>query len=295
MNVSKIREQKTVRIDSMLFHILHERGGYNLVAVYCELKAFRNRPEKYVPITHSNNKKSSGYRLLQKCTSISIPTLKKNVPLIIEMGLGEFDFSGGFLMKGNRKTRLSTSGKLVPIKIGKSYTDTRLSAKFVVLSSNLRRQKILWKRKETLSELFKVKKSNNGFLSKRDMTLLDQACSRGESLGNMQMVKNSILSNKRIHELVSNRVSTNDLSSKSCGKYIKKKFREKGWIETRRRFRDILNRYVPIDEYLRMKLSIRRAGEIVTWRKGRVVKEICNEINDISEKINLSVCSQTLR
>lgn len=277
-----IRGKKTIRLDSVLFSKLHEKGGYSLIAIYCELKAFRNKPERYIPIKHTTNRKiSTGYSLLKICTGISINTLKKNVPLLIEMNLGHFDTKGGFFLHGNNKTRLSIKKKMVPIQIGKSFTDTRLSAKFVIISSNLRRQSVVWKKKETLRELFKVACSNDGFISKKELTILNQAHQDGIDLRGLKPVKNSILSNKRIYELISGRI-VDSVSGKSSGKYIKNRFKKMGWIHTRRRFKDFFGRYVAFKEYAIWKAAGGKARERISWRKGRIVQELCSEVIDLS-------------
>lgn len=287
MEVTQIREHKIVRLDSVLFNKLWKKGGYSLIAVYSELKAFRNRPERYIPIFHpSNNKTSSGYSLLKMCTGISMNTLKKTVPQLIELNLGYFDVTGGFFLHGNNKTRLSARKKMVPIKIGKNFTNTRLSAKFVIVSSNLRRQEILWKRKETLRELFKVEAFQQRTLNKKEREIVKRAHLDGITLSNMNMVKKSILSNRKLYELVNGYQNKNEDSWKGSGNYLKKRFRSVGWISTRRRFKDLFGRYVPFQEYLTWKAAAGKAGERISWRKGRVVLELCNEITDLLQRIS---------
>ena len=88
------------RIDSKLYHDLLVTGGDTLIAVYITLKKNRNSVHSYQP--HDGLK---GYRMLKEYTNISQSVLRKNIPLLMELGLCRFLRNGGFFMLGNEKTK----------------------------------------------------------------------------------------------------------------------------------------------------------------------------------------------
>jgi hypothetical protein len=284
MSNSLVRNSKVVRIDSKQFHRMHELGGDTLIAIYAELKAFRNSEERYKPIKHkSNNKVSTGYSLLTKCTGISKTTLKKYVPMLVDLGLVYFDSSNGALhLNGYKKVVISKSKKLVPILVRSSLTETRASVQFVLLNSNRESQIKAAIKKQTLKDQFKRSLTPNGIISKKAWEKICNLRKDGITKpSQLKVVKDVILSNQGFASIL-----TQGSTSKSNGHYYKKKFTKLGLIETRRRFKDILGRQISFEEYLGWRYAAKQGGvnvDRVTWRKGRAVEELISSLTIIGK------------
>jgi ssDNA-specific exonuclease RecJ len=284
MSNSLVRNSKVVRIDSKQLNRMLELGGESLVAIYAELKAFRNSEERYKPIKHnSNNKVSTGYSLLTKCTGISKTTLKKYVPMLIELGLVYFDSSNGALhINGYKKIVLSKSKKLVPILIRSSFSETRASVQFILLNSNRDAQIKAAVKKQTLKDKFKLSLSPKGILTKKDYEKICNLRKKGITKpSQLKVVKDVILSNQGFASIL-----TQGSTSKSNGHYYKKKFTKLGLIETRRRFKDVLGRQISFEEYLGWRYSAKQGGinvDRITWRKGRAVEELVSSISIVGK------------
>lgn len=281
-----VRNNKVVRIDSKQCNKMLEVGGTTLVAIYAELKAFRNSEERYKPIKHkSNNKVSTGYTLLSKCTGISKVTLKKYVPMLIELGLAYFDQNNGALhLNGYKKIAISKTKKLLPVAIRSSLTETKASVQFILLNSNREAQIKSAIKKQTLKDQLKRSLSPSGIISKRVYRKLCNLREKGITKpSQIKVVKDVILSNQGFASIL-----TQNSTSKSNGHYLKKKFSSLGLIETRRRFKDILGRQISFDEYLNWRYIAKQGGvdvSRITWRKGRVVEELVSSLKIVG-KIN---------
>ena len=294
MSESVIRNKKVVRIDGKHFNRMLEVGDVSLVAVYAELKAFRNSEERYVPYKNkSNNKITTGYSLLNKCSGISIPTLKKYVPMLIDLGLCYFDPNNGALhINGYKKIKISKSGKLVPVKILSSFAETRASVQYVLLNSNRDAQIKAVVKKQTLKDKLKLSQNKSGIITKSDYRKIENLRKEGIfKPSDIKVVKDVILSNQGFAILLSK-----GSNNKSTGYYIKKKLVNLGYIKTRRRFKDILGKQTSFEDYLNWKYMARKAGEDVdhiTWRKGRVVLELVSSINFEGKTNDFSYTSNT--
>jgi hypothetical protein len=278
---NSIRENKVLRIDSKMYYEMYKLGGSILVATYAELKAFRNLEERYVPIKHkSNNKVSTGYSLLVKCTGISRQTLEKYVPMLESLQFCHFDASNGALhLDGYNKTKLSNNNKLVPIKIGRNLKETELFVDSVILKANLDAQGKEIEKKVTLTEKIRLYNSKDGFLTTKDCKKIQKLKlprKKGKiDASGLNMVKTLILSNNRIATLL------NKGDSKASGQYLKTKFKSAGIITTKRRFKDVLGRMITFEEYKVQKLVMLRAGidsSRFTFRNRRMVEELASEI-----------------
>jgi len=228
----------TARINSKLYYDLFQKGGCNLVAVYCILKQSR-QGIKYYAYKSSNNKTVSGYGLLKAKTNLSLNTIKKYVPILIDMGLCSIDKNGDFNVLGGEKTKiLYNCEKIVPIKIGKNLTETKHNAYMVILNSNLRSQEIQISRKKHLSEL----KGKAKYSSKAYRELQRRLKASGEQ---SPLTDNVILSNKGFSNLKSGQ------ENKAEGFYQKKVLISMGLISSERRFKRI--KKVSYEEYILLR------------------------------------------
>jgi hypothetical protein len=119
--------KKVARISSKLYFDLYQKGGDKLIAVYVILKTSRNGEIKYYSHKSKNNKFVGGFSLLRSKTNLTLHSIKKYVPILIDMGLCFIDKNGDFVMIGNEKIKdLYNSRKLVPINIGVNLSETSL-------------------------------------------------------------------------------------------------------------------------------------------------------------------------
>ncbi len=229
----------TARINSKLYFDLFKKGGDKLLAVYCILKQSRQGEIKYYAYKSSNNKTVSGYGLLKAKTNLSLNTIKKYVPVLIDMGLCFIDKNGDFVLIGSEKLKIRYScSKLVPIKIGKNLTETSHNAFIVRLHSNLRSQEIQISKKKYLRELKGKAKHSN----KANTELQGRLNYLGEQ---SPLTDNILLSNKGFSNLKSGQ------ENKSGGFYQKKVLISMGLISSERRFKRI--KKISYVEYLSLR------------------------------------------
>jgi hypothetical protein len=212
-------------VDSIILHDLIQApaiDGHGLAAVYATLLATRNRGHCFAyEKNESNNKYTQGYRLLVKYSGLSLTALKKYVPRLMEMGLCRFTHNGSLLMRGRKS--LGTK-KAIKIKIGNNLSETKTWVKGIPVLANIRSQRSMKDKKVTLNIIIcKVRK--NIPLTKRELKIYKAAQKNPRiDLENLNKVENTVLSNKRISELV----SYNESQSPSLGTYYRKKFHQSG-------------------------------------------------------------------
>lgn len=226
---------KKIRINSKLYYELFKTGtelrslsGDKLIAVYALLKSNSDQFSCYKPYITSNNKKVSGYALLRAKTQLSLNTIMKYTPVLINMGLCRFDGNGGFVMLGNQKTKqLFNSFKLVPIIIGKNLTETALHSLSVRIDSSEKNQERQIRKKRDLSvQLFKGKDPKNLVAYKKAMKIKKFYGSE------INITDKPVLSNKGFALIKDN---TKDNLSK--GSYWKRRLLSVGLISTHNRFK----------------------------------------------------------
>lgn len=218
---------KTVRIPSKLYHDLYTRGGDKLVAIYCIIKSSRNGEDKYAIYKSKNNKVVAGYNLIKAKTVLSLSSIQKFVPILIEMGVCSIDFNGNFIVLGGEKLKQKYNcKKLVPISIGKNLKETMENSFIVRLHSNFTQQEKKINKKKYLSELkCKAKYSHKAYTELKR---------RLKNMGELSpLTDNIILSNKGF-----SRVQSGE-EKKSNGAYLKSKLVKRGLISTERRFKRI--------------------------------------------------------
>lgn len=229
------------RIPSQLYFDLWTKGneipsltGDKLIAVYSILKFYRDNGIKYYAYKSKNNKNISGYALLRAKTNISLHTIEKYVPVLIEMGLCFIDNNGDFVLLGNQKTKdLYSSYKLVPIVIGKNVIETALNVMSVILFSAQKEQKNQYKKKLTRSEQLKQGADpKNSKQYKKYKAILKQF---GEVTN---LNEKTVLSNEGF-SVIKHGKENNIKNLKSNGCYWKRRFKSVGLVKTKRVFEKI--------------------------------------------------------
>lgn len=233
-------KKSVVRISSLLYKDLFDLGGDKLIAVFSILKSSRNGKIKYYSYTARNNKKVSGYSLLRKETCLSLHTLKKYVPMLMDLGLCEFHTNGDFSVLGNRILKKIYNTKLVPITIGKNFTDTQYNSFSVRLHSSEKSQRIMISKKQHRRELiFKLENPRTMKEYKASKNVLKRY---GRDIS---VTDNVVLSNQGYSKLKGKD------GSKSSGSYYKSKLVEKGIVHSSRKYK--LVEKMSYAEYLQFK------------------------------------------
>lgn len=260
--------QSTYRIPSKLYFDLYQKGGDKLIAVYSVLKQSRNEEKQYFSFTSKNNKKVSGYSLLRNKTNLSLHTLKKYVPILIDARLCSFNDNGDFLLLGNRKAKkLYNSYKLVPINIGKNLIHTSYNSFLVRLHSNEKKQCKKIQKNNFQSELL-IKQNNPSTLKE------------------LKEIKKLLREDKKGFETdvtvlsIKSYANLKDLSSdKSKGYYWKKKLIDKNVIKSKRRFLKI--KKMTFDEFSFLKNNCKINKE-ATYHDGCLSIELVSEFKTMS-------------
>lgn len=219
-------KKTVVRIPSLLYKQLFDIGGDKLIAVFSILKGSREGKIKYYSYKANNNKTVSGYALLRKETCLSLHTLKKYIPSLVELGLCSFHDNGDFTVMGNRLLKDKYNYKLVPITLGINFTDTQYNSFSVRLHSSSKSQKIAISKKRYRSE--QILQFDNPKTLKQYKTVKRLLKQYG---GDIQILDNIVLSNESYSEIKGKE------RSKSSGSYYKSKLIEKGIISSKRRFK----------------------------------------------------------
>jgi hypothetical protein len=262
-----------VRIPSLCYFSLSERGGDKLAAVYATLRHFKNGGIKYYAYTAKNNKFVGGYSLLRSKTNLSLSTLHKHVPVLIDMGLCSFHGNGDFVMLGGNKLKeLYSSYKLVPILIGENLSKTQsYCIKIKLMSKERQQQKQIEKKKyqsELLKQLtnptnYKLYKSAKRFVKKNGMEKITYT-------------DKTILSNQGFAVIIDG-----TLDNKSKGQYWKSKLIKHGIISSSRRY--VLGAKMTHTQYLQLKKF--NSKNNLVYVKGRVATELVAEFSVIKETV----------
>lgn len=262
---------KTYRIPSNLYFQLYKKGGDKLISVYSILKTSRNGEIKYYSFQSRNNKIVSGYSLLRNKTNLTLHSLKKYVPLLIELNLCWFDNNGDFILLGNEKTKSlfrKNDKKLVPIKIGKNLTHTAYNVLSVRFHSSESKQLKQIEKKHIQREL----------LSRKDDP---------RSLKELKQIRkilkydkpDSYFIDKCVLSTTSYAYIKDCSDSKSKGAYWKNVLKQKNIITTSRRFEEI--KKMSLKEFLKLKSSY-KMPKILVYRNGHLVKELVSSFKTIN-------------
>jgi hypothetical protein len=269
-------------IDSKLLDIFLQKYGedaYGLLATYSILLKNRNNGHCYVPIIHSNNKKSVKYRLLSNETGVSYNVLKRNVDTLISEGLCYFTKSGGFFMLGKDSVNTLTKNKnkkRIGIKIGKTLCETKLSVRAVMVLSNIKTQQRKIDSKVALRKL-KMALDNNRPLSRKQLQKRKYLEKNGISLEVKNLVQITTLSNNGFAKVLYSKGKEHK-NNISKGNYWKEKLIEGNFIRCRRRYKTLWDKSISYQEYLKHKPYFEKTYGYVTYKNGRVVQHIISEI-----------------
>lgn len=253
--------------------------SFELATCYTMLLKGRDGNHRYEPYKNSNNKLTSGYRLLQKQSKVSYTALKKYVPRLIELNLCSFDQDGGFSMMGLLKVQQKMNnkkGKVIPVLINKNLRATVSSVKAVVILANLWRQQNKIVKNKTLFKAIKASETRK--LSKAEYSVLKNAVKKGTCIENFKMVEKTVLSNMRIALLLRGELNN---SSVATGSYWRKKLANAGYIQSTRRFESVYDGYVTYKQYRAYKLQLEEIYGFVTYFRGRIMRPLSSytEIN----------------
>ena len=248
---------KIVRIPSKLYAELFFLGGDKLISVYSILKSSRDGEIKYYAYTSKNNKFISGYSLLRNKTILSLHSIKKYVPLLINLGLCFIDKNGDFVLLGNDKLKQKYNGKLVPITLGKNIADTADNVYLVRAFSTEKNQKTQIEKKQTRSEIIAC---GSHRLSKFYES----------KYGNNLEVNEKIVLSLQGFGVLKHGEANSIKDIKSSGSYYKRKLSEKGLITTNREFKKIQK--VTYSEYLNIKKYYNISNKM-KFNRGWLVEE----------------------
>lgn len=223
--------QKTVILNSRLYSSLFTEGGDELIAVYSCLRFYKGGAIKYY-----NEGKLSGYKLLHEKTKLSLTTLKRYIPQLIELGLCRFDKHNQLVLLGTNKiNKLYKKGrtKFVPLEIG-SYKETKLcSFRVRVFKAEQQQKKRTDRRYEQINII--ERRKNNRFLSKSQMAMFKAMTDLDWKYYNSDDLNaNTVLSNQGFSKL-----KAGNTKSKGSGQYWKKMLVSAGIIKTQRNIKVI--------------------------------------------------------
>lgn len=249
--------QNAVVLNSKLYSDLFDQGGDELIAVYSLLRFHKRGKTKY-----QNEGKLTGYKLLHNKTKLSLTTLKRYVPQLIELNLCRFDKHNQLFITGTNKINKlykTKRPKLVPIEIG-TYKQTKLFSFRVRILRMEQNQKNRIDRRDALNNII-GKRENNRFLSKSEFAMFKAMKDTDwdyYNSGNFEA--NTVLSNQGYSKL----------KGRSSGAYWKKELVSAGIIKTKRNIKFI--RKCTKAEYNKIKLSDRSFSHY----KGKLYKEFAS-------------------
>lgn len=260
--------QSIVRIPSKLIFHLSEKKADKLVAVYSTLKHFKNSDYKYYAYTAKNNKFVSCYSLLRAKTNLSLSTLKKYVPILIDMELCSFHANGDFVMLGGEKVKeLYDSYKMIPVEIGKNIIETTL---------NCYKIKVHSAEKQQLNQI-RIKQNRSVLLSNKSNPKNNKeykAICKLEKKYGLEITVNdkTVLSNEGFGKL-----RNGEMNKKSVGNYWKRKLVKNNFIKTTRQYE--LGEKMSYEAYLQFKNNYYFRG--LTYVKGRIAIEKVSQFSVI--------------
>jgi hypothetical protein len=227
--------QKIYRIPSTLYYYIFQNGidkgidADKLISVYATLKVNADKHSKYYAFTSKNNKTVTNYSLLRNKTNISLITLKKYIPILIELELCFFEENGDFVMLGkNNIDNIKKTKKLVPIQIGKNIINTAYNVYFVRLHSTELKQNKAIEKKHNQRELLKRKDNPRSLKELKLIKKLERKTS-----------SDSFDIDKSVLSILSYSFLKCNEEKKHKGCYWKNKMIKKNLIVTKRRFKII--------------------------------------------------------
>lgn len=203
------------------YDYLLKLGGDDLISVFSTLRCHSR-------IFYKKKGRKGTTRTLKDATGISVNTLKKHLPKLIESRLVEVHHNGNIAIRSRKWSDQNLpfirKRKLIPIEVNESYVETKRSCFFVRVHSNIKRQERQSEKKQRRIEL----------LYAEPRTLKEhKAKERLSKKASIDELKNSYredatLSNAKFDEIKKGGVSP------WRGNYQKRKLIEKGFIGQKR-------------------------------------------------------------
>lgn len=232
--------EKITRINSRLYYDLFssDESGDRVISLFLHLKQIRGNNRCIESYKARNNKFVSGYSLLRAKSNISISTLKKYVPILINKGLVRFDEMGNvFVLGGDKINILYSTEKVVPVQLGKNLVETAHNSFYVRIHALYGAQKKQIAKKKSQKELLlQVASPKSATEYKKALRLKKQLEEKGKVI---EIVDTPILSREGFSKLRFKK-DTTKMVSKSSGFYYKKILKDRGSISTRRRFEKVM-------------------------------------------------------
>ena len=239
----------------------------------------RDGYHRYSPIKNSNNKVTKGKRLLKLQSNISLTSLEKHLPTLLDLDLCHFDKDGGFFMVGSKKINQQfKSYKKIPITVGKNLRETKGNVNAVLIIANLYRQTSQIDKKITLNKAYKQEKKGLPLNSRQAYLLKKARQNKNINLDSLNKVENLVLSNKGISNLITGLLRDSNKNSVSHGGYWRKVLEKRGFILSRRRYKTIWSEKISYQRFLEMRSYFKSIHGFVTYKNGRVVKPIVSEV-----------------
>jgi len=271
--------------NSKLFGLLFEKGGAGLVAAFSMLQNGRNGDHCYMPIVNTNNKKTSGKRLISRNTGMSLSALNTYLPILEELGICYPVGNGSYHVVGaNKIDRLFNNKKKVPVVIGKNLRATKSNVFKVLMTANLYRQANAIDKNITLHKA--KRRVDRGLpVSIKECQLLKNFYKKDSERDLPKKVENIVLSNMGISNLITGAKKALGHKTVSQGSYWRKKWQNEQFIHSRRRYTTISETKISYAEFKATKKYLNETFGFVTYKNGRVVKPICSEVLLVSEGI----------
>lgn len=255
-----------VRIPSKLYNSLDQKGGAKLIAYYAMVKYYKD-DIKYYAYKAKNNKTVSGSSLIRSKTNISLNSIRKYNPQIIELGLSYFDHKADYVLKGNRKLKKEYGQKLVPIRIGKNLIKTQYNILSVKINSAYNNQQKEISKKKHRSEILSHK---NNPRSNREARKIKSLIS---TFGTEIIVNDkAILSNQSYAK-----IKDGSIDNKSKGQYWKKVLVKNGIVITERVYEFI--KKMSYEQYLVARQNSNYVN--IIYRKGFLCLESISSFKPI--------------
>lgn len=266
--------KSTVTINAKLYGKLFNEGlergldSDSLIAVYCLCKAAKDGKDRLRPIVTKNNRKIVNFRLLHCVTKLSETTLKRYIPVLIELGVCNFSKDGSFYIKGNDKiAKEYKSSKTIKLEVGDGYKTLKLNSYFVRIKTQEKRQQ-----KAIAKTDFKIKTLElfleGQYLTPNRYEIAKKLFKEGVTLDKLKSHHNTVcLSNQGFYNL-----KKEIRNKKPNGQYWKAKLKSANKIFTKRRFTEV--RVMSKEEFVSMKRHIDFMDrKRMSWSKGIMYEE----------------------
>ena len=246
---------KRVYINNVEYKLIFDINSVDsdkLCSIFVHLRGSKNGRRRYAP-----QGKLGHLALLRKETGLSRHALEKYVPILVELGLVNFNSDGGVSVMGfdtSFKTFKTTQKrkKYIPITMFKSHLKTAVSVGHtrIINSINLQRKSI--DKKDAQTKLlkrhsFQVKNPHLRILSKAEYRAVDRILEKYGS-------KEKFLSTY-CEEIILSQKGFADLNKKKDGRYFKKQLVDCGMIESKIRLEKLTNA-ISYKKFLTLKQTI---------------------------------------